>query len=80
MSQQKIFWIIEVLNYKPYKVGFALSEKDGWYVGKRRFCSVSKARQFASYADAEAYINNRYDADRYKFSIVECRKWDGGEE
>lgn len=79
MSQEKTYWIIEVLNYRPYKVGFALSEKDGWFVGQRRFCGISKAREFDSHADAEQYIANRYDKDRYRFSIIECRKWGSSE-
>lgn len=66
-------YIIEVLNYCPYKVGFALSAKDGWFVGPHRFCGIAKARVFESREEAEFYIENRRDRGKYEFRILECR-------
>ena len=76
MAPDAAYFVIEVLNYQPYRVGFALSAKDGWFVGKRRFCGLSKARRFVTQTDADAYIANRYDHGKYEFRVIKANQWD----
>ena len=75
MATQKRYFVIEVLNYKPTQVGFALSEKDGWYVGPHRFCGIRRAQKFPSRDAAQRYLDARYDGDRYEYEIQEFSEW-----
>ena len=68
------YFIIEVIGYSS-NTGFSLSEKDGWFVGNKRFCGNAKAREFSSLNEAQTHIDTRNDQGKYNFIIHQCLKY-----
>lgn len=74
MATQTTYFLIRVWNYCP-RIGHSLSEKDGWFVGPKRFCGEDKALRFETEAEAQEVIESRYKGRDWEFEITKVQGW-----